>query len=314
MTGHANALESNPALRTLARRQHAVVRRSQLTEIGITHDHVESHVRARRWVALDRDTVLLHTGQLTSEAMRWAAVLCAPSPAALGSWTALEIAGLHGWTRPSTHVVILHAHRAPSLPGVVVHHTRRPHLEDVRILHGLPVHRAERAAVDAAAWQPSMRTACGLLAAVVQQGIASPDALQRMLTKVGRVRHRAAMRLALADIAGGAQSLAEIDFVRFCRDYGFPAPALQARRRDARGRWRYLDAEWTRADGTTLAVEIDGVGHADHERWYDDLLRTAELDLTSRELVRVPAAAVRLEPHRVAALLARALRTQPIPT
>ena len=102
---------------------------------------------------------------------------------------------------------------------------------------------------------------------------------------MGSVRHRATMRRALADIAGGADSLAEIDFARLCRSVGLPEPSRQVRRRDASGRWRYLDVEWRMPRGR-LVVEIDGIGHMERERWYDDLLRDAEIG-TDRRTVRL---------------------------
>jgi very-short-patch-repair endonuclease len=55
-------------------------------------------------------------------------------------------------------------------------------------------------------------------------------------------------------------------------------------------------------------LEIDGVGHLGQDRWYDDLLREAELVLPSHtRVIRLPAAAIRHEPVRVIAILSRAL-------
>ncbi len=175
-------------------------------------------------------------------------------------------------------------------------------------LRGLPVHSTARAAVDSAAWSRSPRTALGLLAAVVQQGLTTPDHLHEALDRAGAVRHCRLMRLGLADIAGGSDSLAEIDFVRLCRDVDLPEPARQSRRTDARGRTRFLDVEWDLPDGRRLVVEVDGMGHVDPRRWYDDLMRTAELPLSdARVLVRIPAPAARTEPDRVVAILRRYL-------
>jgi len=191
-----------------------------------------------------------------------------------------------------------------ALAGVVVHESRRHFPADQALLEGLPVHRIERAAVDAAAWSRSARTAVGLLAAVVQQRLSTPARLAEALETAGKVRHHRVLALALGDISGGSQSLAEIDFVRFCRTHDLPEPDRQARRKDARGRWRYLDVEWRLPAGRVLVVEIDGIGHLEATRWYDDLLRTAELPPDDgRTLIRLPATAVRLDGLRVAAIL-----------
>ena len=58
------------------------------------------------------------------------------------------------------------------------------------------------------------------------------------------------------------------------------------------------------AAGRTLVVENDGIGHMEATRWYDDLLRTAELPRDERRtLIRLPASAVRVDGLRVASIL-----------
>jgi len=170
----------------------------------------------------------------------------------------------------------------PPLPAdivgkVVLHESRRHSIDDVRRKGGLRLHSVERAAVDAATWSRSGRTACGVLAATVQQRLTTADRLHAELDVVGRVWGRRLMRAALLDIGGGSQALSEIDFVRFCRRRGLPEPTRQSVRLDLAGRRRYLDVEWLLRNDRSLAVEIDGVGHVDVDRWYADLLRTAEL-------------------------------------
>ncbi|MFI5101075.1 MAG: hypothetical protein ACHQE5_11285 [Actinomycetes bacterium] len=100
-----------------------------------------------------------------------------------------------------------------------------------------------------------------MLAAVVQQGLARPEDLERELHGAGRIGHRQLLAAAAADIAGGAQALSEIDFVRLCRRHGLPEPTRQAVRVEASGRRRYLDAEWVRADGVHVVAEVDGAVH-----------------------------------------------------
>lgn len=300
MSGTSDALESVPGLHRINHYQEGVVTRKQLRGLGVSWDHVSAQLAARRWTLATRDVVLLHNGPVTEPARRWIAVLSAQGTVAIGSWSALSMRGLTGWTRPGIHIVVARGARPPRVPAVVVHESRRPAPEDIRPFLGLPVHTAPRAAVDAAAWQRHPRTAVGLLAATVQQGLATTDELFEQLDRVGAVRFRSVMRTSLVDIAGGSQSLAEIDFIRFCRERDLPAPERQARRTDSQGRQRYLDVEWRLRDGRRLVVEVDGIGHSDPDRWYEDLLRTAELDASRRDIVvRVPAGAVRLEPDRV---------------
>lgn len=258
---------------------------------------------------MSSDVVLLHNGPPEPRSELWIAVLGAPPPVAVGSWTALALHGLTGWSRPGVHVVVRRGARVVRRSGFVVHETRRPAPEDIVRLAGLPVHRVERCAIDAAAWQTSARTAVGLLAAVVQQRLTTPDLLAEQLERVGRVRFHRLMRAGVADIRGGADALSEIDLVRLCRASALPEPRQQVLRQDARGRRRYLDAEWRLRDGRRLVVEVDGIGHMEAARWYDDLLRDAELgQAAGTTTIRLPASALRTEPARVVAILARHLR------
>lgn len=312
MTGAADVMSRVVGVAQLARAQNAVVSRAQLAALGVREHHVENQLRARRWRTITRDVVVLHTGPLVREAQLWAATMAAGPGSALCSWSTLALRGLRGWDRDEVHVVVPRGSRPARMPGVVVHESRRHGPEDVLRHRGLPTHSIARAAVDAAAWSGSPRTAVGLLAAVVQQGMTTPTALHAALDAAGRVRYHKLMALSLDDIAGGADSLAEIDFTRLCRAAKLPEPARQSRRVDARGRARFLDAEWDLPDGRRLLVEVDGVGHMDALRWYDDLMRTAELpSADGSALIRIPAAAARTEPERLVAILRRHLAPRP---
>ncbi|MGH8894178.1 MAG: hypothetical protein ACRDWY_12885 [Actinomycetes bacterium] len=309
MTGRRDVFERIPGLVELREAQAGVCLRSQLGRLGVNSEDVACHVDNLRWQTVGPLLVVLHGGPFPQAARRWAVLLNAGRGAALGAWTALDEWGLRGWQREPTHVVVARGADPPLLPpelvGVVaVHESRRHTAQDVRRKGGLRLHSVERSAVDAATWSRSGRTACGVLAATVQQRLTTADRLLAELDVVGRVWGRRLMRGAVADIAGGSEALSEIDFVRFCRHRGLPEPVRQSVRRDAAGRRRYLDVEWRLPDGRSLIVEIDGVGHVDVDRWYEDLLRTAELVAGgSAEPLRLPALAVRLEPDRIERIL-----------
>ncbi len=309
MTGRRDVLDVVPGLRALGARQHGVCSQRQLAALGVTARQVDYHVAARRWREIAHDVVVLHRGPLVREARRWVATLGAGDvPVALACWTALELHGLRGWHREPIHVVVPRGDKPARFEWLVVHESRRHDAEDVARRGGLPVHGIERAAIDAAAWQPSWRTASGLMAAVVQQRLTTPDAVLGELERAGQIRHRRTMQVALLDVVGGAQSLEEIDFARLCRRAGLPEPTRQERRRDARGKVRFLDVEWRLRGGGRLVVEVDGVGHMEREQWYDDLLRDAELGSDTRTIrIRIPAGAARHEPERVLAIVRRHL-------
>jgi hypothetical protein len=297
-------------VRALWQDQAGVCSREQLAAVGINADRVDDHVNARRWTPLGPTVVVLHRGPLVSRARRFAALLHCGERAALSAWTALDEWGLAGWDRAATHVIVSRGCAPPLVPTeigpVQVHESRRHRPEDVAVHRGLRLHVPSRAAVDAGAWSTSHRSACGILAAVVQQGLTTPEHLLSTLDEVGKVSRLRLMRATVADLEGGSQALSEIDFVRFCRRRGLPDPKQQRVRRDSRGRRRYLDVEWRLANGRRLWVEIDGIGHMDVMRWYDDLLRAAEIQAApdgEDAPVRLPAAACRADPDRVEAIL-----------
>jgi hypothetical protein len=147
--------------------------------------------------------------------------------------------------------------------------------------------RVERALIDAAVWSARPRTACGVLAAGVQQRLTTPDKLLAELAKAGAVRHRRLLAAALADIEGGAQAVSEIDFLRFCRRNGLPRPELQVRV-DAGGRRRYLDATFRGRSGQPVRVEIDGALHLVVQTYWDDMARGNDLVIQREQVLRLP--------------------------
>ena len=309
MTARAFVLESVPGLTQLSDLQDAVCSRDQLRALGVGSDDIAHQVAARRWASLGPIVVVLHRGPLSDRARRIGALLHCGADATLAAWTALDVLGLRGWERAATHVVVARGLAPPPVPlqlrPLKLHESRRHHEDDVTTRGGIRVHRAERAAIDSGAWSDTSRASCGLLAAVVQQRLTTTDLLLALLDTVGAVKRRRLMHHVLQDIAGGSQALSEIDFLRFCRKRGLPEPVRQVVRVDSQGRRRYLDIEWRLPGGRRVWVEIDGIGHMDAARWYDDLLRTAEIQAVGDDEapLRLPATACRAEPDRIEALL-----------
>jgi hypothetical protein len=277
-----------------------------LGALGWSSSDVRRQVEAGRW-RMAGAAVVLHTGSLNrAEVEQVALVNCGPR-AILTSFTALQSLGLSGWTRDGVHVLAPAGARRPvalDIP-VVLHRTSALRPSDA--LPGRRCHRPGPAAILAASSFPSPRPGCGLLAAVVQQRLATPAHLRVALAAAPRTRHRASLLAAIGDIGMGAQALSEIDFVRLCRRHALPRPAQQSARVEPTGRRRYLDAEWSRRDGRRVAAEVDGAVHLAPRRWWDDQLRQNELTLSGTLVLRFPSVIVRTEPALVAGQLRRAL-------
>jgi hypothetical protein len=279
------------ALVTLASAQDQVVSRAQLRAVGITRSSLRQHIRARRWALLGTRVVVLHTGPCSTRQRWWAGVLHAGDNAGLAGRSAAQSHGLTRMDDGQIHVLVPHGSRIPRLPGFRFHETRRRPL-----LHtpGLPARQPLAAAlVSAATWSARRDVAAGLLATGVQQRRVEPSELARAVKAAGAVRHAPLMRAVIGDLAGGAESFAEIDGARLARLAGLPPPRRQSYRL-VNGRRRYLDLDF----GGWVA-EIDGAVHLLPERHAADLLRHDDLILAGDRVLHFSALTVRLQPQQV---------------
>ena len=285
--------------RPLAAAQDGVVARRQLRELGHTWDHVESNIRAERWMALTPRVVSTFTGVPTWRQRSWTAVLHAGGTALVGGLTALEVHGLENWHRDEVTVLVDDELSFEPVDGVRFFRTRRD-LGGMRDPEAdLPLCRVEPAALLFAGYDRSRRTAQGLLAATVQQGLATAEHLLAWTEVLKPLRRAPVIRELLADILGGSQSLAEVDVVRMCRVAGLQPPRRQSRRRDRAGRLRYTDCEWDLPDGRVLVLEVDGAFHVDVQSYGADVKRQRGLTTPDRIVIRCTSQEVRREPWEV---------------
>lgn len=297
------------AARTLAAEQQfvdTVASRTELVRNGYTPSQITARVAARRWQRVGRAFVL-HRGELTRREKWEVALLNCEPRSVLASFTALELLGLRGWERDEVHLLASAGARRPAGLGfpLIFHRTRRWDPDSLYVPRR--TQRVAAALALAAGSLPSPRSACGVLAAGVQQRLASAGEIRRYVASSPTSRHRAVLLPALDDIAGGSHALSEIDFIRLCRRFGLPEPRRQQIRQEPGGRRRYLDAEWRRRDGRGIVVEVDGAIHLVPNRWFDDQLRQNEIVLSDSLVLRYPSFIVRSEQQLVAGQLRRAL-------
>jgi very-short-patch-repair endonuclease len=190
---------------------------------------------------------------------------------------------------------------------VIVHRSAVLEDDDLMRRGKPPRTTVARSLVDAAQWAHDSRTALAIVSAGIQQRLVTPVDLLKVLGRLTRARRRELILGAVKDASGGAESLAEIDFIRLCRRYRLPLPDQQVPRTDSAGRRRYLDAYWRR---WRLHVEIDGAHHTDVSNWWDDMQRQNQLWVAGDRLLRFPAWVVRQRPAEVVAQIAAALRAQ----
>ncbi|MFF1820974.1 hypothetical protein ACFVWG_26960 [Kribbella sp. NPDC058245] len=166
----------------VATRQGGVVSRAQLAALGMRRWEVVAELRARRWARFGRQTISTTTGSLGECALWWSATFEVGSGAALDGSTALQAAGLRGFD-DVLHVSVPKSAQPRRPSGVVVHETRRRRPDDL-VEGGLPRTRPPVAAVRAALWARSDRQAAFVLAATVQQRLATSESIAEAFSTV----------------------------------------------------------------------------------------------------------------------------------
>lgn len=291
------------ALLRLALQQDAVMTRPQLLS-GLTPGFLDAQVAANRWQRPTPTVYVLHNGPLT-EAQRWWLATLAVGP--LAGRTALAAWGLQGWPSEQVEVVVARGQHPPLPEGLALrlHESRRFSTLDVHPVRRPARVRVERAAIDAAAWTPQPRAACGLLASVVQQRLSTAPRLAEALAGAGSVQHVRLLRIVLQDIAGGAQAMTEVDLDRICRSHGLVLER-QVVRLDGKGRRRFVDARVSAPNGRSVLVEVDGALHLVAMTYWADMARGNELVIARSNVLRFPSIALHLDAATVGDQLRRA--------
>lgn len=284
--------------RMLADAQQGLLSWRQLRGLGVTHAEVRHHVLMGRWAHRSTQVVSTTTGPLSHAQRLWLGALHAGPSAMIAGLSAAEIHGLKGWPRDDITVLVGNPMSFEPLEGFAFFRSRRKG-SLLLATQELPVCRLEPAVLLFASEEPHLRTALGAVAAVTQQRLTTPERLRGWIGDLAPLRRAAHLRALLSDLAGGAQSLAEVDVHRACREYGVAPPNAQRPRLDRSGRRRYTDCEWRLADGRTLVLEIDGGFHDEVLQAMDDRRRNRRLTTPTRVVVSCSAFEIRHEPWAV---------------
>jgi very-short-patch-repair endonuclease len=285
--------------------------RQAVAELGPSK--VRHLVATGRWERICRGVLRAETGAYTVEQHWWVAVLAAGEGALLAGLASARAGGLRGRFRSEVvDVLIPHRDRAPDLPRTLPPNLPAVRVRRTRHLPGADRQRGRpdrttmaRSVVDAAQWAGTADEARSVLAAACQQGRVTPGEVREVLARMPRVGRRALTLAALGDIEGGAEALSEIDLLQLCRRHRLPVPDMQERRKDARGRIRYIDAYWREWH---LQVEVDGAHHIDTGQWAADMRRQNDIWISGeRILLRFASFDLRVRPAEVAAQIRAAL-------
>jgi very-short-patch-repair endonuclease/uncharacterized protein YjiS (DUF1127 family) len=300
-----------PAAARRARRQRAETRaaeqcgiltRRQLYDLGVTRAEVRANLRADRWRKVGRQSICVHRGPLSLQALHWAAVHEAGPRAYLDGGSALVAAGLKGFTMDRIRVSVPRGARVWRVKGLDIRQTRRWNADDLAP-GALPRSRPEVAAVRHALWARTEREAAYLLTAAVQQGLTTAELVGLALLDVRRDKRRVFAAGVVMDMLGGVRSLGELDVVRECRRRELPPPSQQVLRRGRNGVY-YLDFVWPE---WRLVVEVDGIQHSWASQIVGDAIRQNDITLQGSRVLRLPLLGLRVARDEFFAQIEQAL-------
>jgi hypothetical protein len=276
------------AVAELARRQHGVVARQQVLELGIGAGSIEHRVRLGRLRCVHRNVYALGPLPLQPRGRWMAAVLACGEGAVLSHWSAAALWGLLPNRSRLPHVSGQRSRRGTS--GLILHRVSL-HAHDRAVRDSVPVTSVPRTLLDLAAMTDPP---------VLARALDEADRLHLLeLAAVGRLLDRrrgqpGTRRLAevLSEHREPPLTRSELErcFISICADAGLPAPSVNVLVEGLE-----VDAFWP---GRRLVVEVDSWTHHrgrpsfERDRARDVALRLAGYDVlrfTHRQLARDPA-------------------------
>lgn len=262
------------AVGELLRDQDGVVARAQLR--GVEPHAIRRMLRRGELVKVTRGVYVEHSGPLTEQQRCWATVLHC-WPAALAGSAAL---GPSSARRDDPVDVVVSGHRTQLHVPTWMRVTRRSDLATAVQWNSSPPRlRYDEAVLDAAIGARGDFAAVAVLADAVQSRRTTADRLLTVLGKRSRAPRRRFLTGVLGDIAEGACSALEREYlVRVERAHGLPRG-----RRQVPGPGVFRDVDYG-----ALVVELDGrMFHDGAVRFDADLERDLDTVLDRRSTVRI---------------------------
>jgi very-short-patch-repair endonuclease len=284
----------------LAARQHGVVTRRQLLEIGLSTDAIRHRLATGRLHRVRPGAYAVGRPRLTLHGQWMAAVLSCGDKAALSHQTAAALWEIGPAEGCGLHVSVPAATR-PRQRGVTVH--RRTAMDVVR-RHGIPVTSPPITLIDSAAMRTREVVEAAINAAD-RLDLVDPEELRAALGALPRRPGIGALRRALdRHTFTLTDSQLERRFLPIARRAGLPAPATQCVVNGYR-----VDFYWP---ALGLVVETDGLRyHRTPAQQANDRRRDQAHTAAGLTTLRFTHAQVRYEPQHVRATLAAVLRRSP---
>ena len=270
---------SEAAIASLAERQHGVVSRAQLLDLGVGAGAIKHRVQLGRLQPLRRGVYAVGHRALRGEAWWMAAVLACGPDAVLAGRSAAALWRMRDSARPLVDVI---SPRRIALPGIEAR--RIVLLEDeVTVERGIPATTPARTLFDLAAAVSPDQLEHAFNEAEVRR-LTSPTSLDALLARYSGRRGTAAIRRMLDKHAAYGETVTrsrlEQRFLALVDEHALPRPKV-----NRRGDHGELDATWPEAK---LVVELDGFAtHGTRKAFEADRARDRALQVAGWRVVRI---------------------------
>jgi very-short-patch-repair endonuclease len=296
MYGSRDKAPQDHPIVALAERQHGVVTRAQLKDLGLGKSAIDARIRAERLHRVHQGVYAVGRPTLTLHGRFCAAVLSCGPGAALSHVAAGVVLGVLKERGPRIDVTVPGSGGRRRRGAVIIHRSALPEA-DVTLVHGISVTSPARTLLDLADVLPRRR----LERAFDEAAYLRID-LSDVRPRPGR-RGSPVLRAVLeGHDPGSTRTRSELEerMLDLCRRAGLPAPEV-----NARVGGHEVDCLWRER---RLIVELDGwSAHGTRRAFERDRRRDAELIAAGWRVLRVSWRQLEREPGWVAERIAAAL-------
>lgn len=302
----ATSEEATVAIRELAERQHGVVARRQLIELGVGAGLLQDRVRGGHLLPLHQGVFAIGHRRIGLRG-EWMAAVLACGPGAVLSYAAAA----HLWairsSRGRIEVSRVSGHRRPH--GVRLHQPKSLPAEDVTERAAIPVTSLERTLIDIAGRFDEQQME-RLLVEADRSGQLNWPALHAVLDRPGGRKGIGRLRRVAKEVdpqAADTRSPTEVDFLALCRKARLRPPQV-----NVLVEGRLVDFLWPEA---RLIVEADSYSyHGDRPAFERDHESTIALTAAGYTVLRTTYRMLELDPTPFMRLVAQSLQLETSPS
>jgi len=269
----------------LADRQHGLVARRQLIELGLGREAIRRRLAIGRLHEMQPLVYAVGHTVLSQEGRWMAAVLASGTGAVLSHRSAAAHWGIRDHRGGSIDVI---SARKTKSRGTIRRHYGLLAVDEVTVERGIPVTTAPRTIFDLAAGGAPGHVVESALRQSEYRRLYDPLSLHDLLGRYPGHRGVRAIRTALARLAeapGSSASPVEERFLPFLDRHDLPRPQLNAWL-EAGGRRFMVDCLWP---ASKQIVELDGwEGHGTRTAFRDDRSRDRKLRVVGYGITRIP--------------------------